>query len=141
MAHGERDVGVAGLPNGLAVVQGLEDGEEAGVLLYVPRNRVQMPRPLVGRRLAPRRQRAFGRVHRQVHVFRLGLHVVGEVLAGGGGEGGFEATPGGLLEAPVDEHAELAVVDGEPRARRLVRLRGKGGREGGWEGGWASGEK
>ena len=114
MANRERHVGVARLANVLPVVHGLEHGEQAVVLLQVPRQRIQVPGTRVRRQRTPRRQRRLRRGLGGVYVLRRGLQANGECLAGGRRDRGRVAPTFGVDETVVHEKPKAVVVSRQP---------------------------
>src|SRR5581483_8411842 len=112
VAGDERDVDVAGLADGLAVVHGLEHGETAGPLLHLAREGVEIACALVtGERLPAGKGSASG-FDGEVDVCGVTLRDLGEDFAGRGIlrlEGGRDLGPGA-----IDEVAKAARVGGEP---------------------------
>src|SRR5690606_2300850 len=78
----ERDVDVTGLADGLAVVERLEHREHARVLLYAPRNGVQVAGARVVGERAPCRERSSRGTHRRVDVGSTALRDGGKRLCG-----------------------------------------------------------
>ena len=85
----QRDVEIARLADGLAVVQGLHDREQAGALLDLAGEAVEVARAGVAADLLPTGQRGVGRGDRAVHV------VVGALAEAG------ERAPVGRAAGPV----------------------------------------
>jgi hypothetical protein len=121
VAGHQRQVDVARLADRLAVVERLQHGEQPAVLLHLPGEGVQVPRPRVSADGPPVRLRRAGRAHRAVHVPRAGLGQPGERLAGGRIEG-LERLAAGLRPSPADEQPEAAAVLLQPRLGRRYRL-------------------
>ena len=113
VAGDEGDIDVAGLADGLAVVDGFEDGELAGVLLYLAGEGVKVTGALVAGECLPAGEGGAGGFDGRVDDGGVGVGDGGDEVAGGGvrcGEG--LALRGGPLA--VDEVAEGAFVLVEP---------------------------
>jgi len=114
MAGDERDVDIAGFADRLAIVQGLYDGEQAGVALHQPRQGVEEPRPGMAGKFGPgwlRRVRGGDGV---VDIRGAGLSDFGERARGGR----IEALENGvgIRRSPIaaDKEAEAPVMAVEP---------------------------
>src|ERR1035437_8284991 len=83
---GQRDVRVQGLPDGLAVVPGLGNGEQLQVLHHPVRDLVQDHGSIRWRGLAPGRGGLVGCVQGKLNVLFGAAGCLGELLAGDGGE-------------------------------------------------------
>ena len=85
----QRQVEVAGFLDGLAAVEGFEDGELAGFLLDDARDAVEVFAALAGGELGPDAVvGGTGGLHGAVHVHVVGEGDLRELLLGGGVEGG-----------------------------------------------------
>jgi hypothetical protein len=114
MPLGEGDVDVARFADRLAVVEGFEDGEEAGMLLEKAGQRVEVARAGVAGELRPFREGAAGGGHGGVDIVGGALRDLGKGVAGRGvfrGEGLPRAR-----EAAVDEMTEGGALGGDPGA-------------------------
>jgi hypothetical protein len=86
----QRHVDVPAFADRLAVVEGFQHGEEAGMLLQEPGQRVEVFRAVVAREPRPFREGAGGGPDRGVDILRTALGDLGQRFAGGGvlrGEG------------------------------------------------------
>src|ERR1035438_6179774 len=103
---GQRDVHVAGLPDGLAVVQAFQHSELAGPLLDGPGDPVQVLGPVPARHRTPGvLEGVAGRGHRAVHVRLARLSHLGQRLLRGRVQGAEMRTVGRRAELPADEQA------------------------------------
>jgi hypothetical protein len=119
--HRERDVDVARLADGLAVVQGLQHREQACMLLQAARQRVQHARaPMAAQRL-PGGQRRGGGLHRLVDLRGAGLRHLRQFAAARRVQGGEVARA--AHPAPADEVAEAAAVAFQPGLGDGIGLR------------------
>ena len=123
VAGDERDVDVAGLADGLAVVECFEDGELAGVLLHLAGERVEIAGALVAGERLPAREGLARGLHGCIHIgFRAGGDV-GDLFAVGGIGGGEDVRRLGPLA--VNVVAEGALVLGEPGVDLFGVFRGR----------------
>ena len=112
VAGDERDVDVAGLADGLAVVHGLEHGEAARVLLDLAREGVEIAGALVAGERLPAGKGSAGGFDGAVDIGGVGLRDLGEDFAGRGILGLERGADLGPLA--VDVVAEAALVRVEP---------------------------
>ena len=119
---GEGDVQIAGFAHRLAVVEGLDHGEETRPLLDLPRKSVEVAGATVGTDPPPLRQRGGGRGDGAVHIR-------GGSLAKGGQPAAIRGAPRpahvavAVRPAPADEVAEGALAVPEPLVGDAVALR------------------
>ena len=123
VAGDERDVDVARLADRLAVVHRLEDGEQARVLLNLPRQRVEVAGADVSRRRAPGGEGGAGGAHGGVYILARGLRDLDQRLRVGWIDAGEILAAGGIAPVVVDEEAQMWRVRVEPRLRGRGRLR------------------
>ena len=76
MPRHERNIDVARLANRLAVVERLQHSKPPRVLLHLPRQRIEIPRPLMPRQRLPTGQRRPRRLHRAIDLRRIGASTV-----------------------------------------------------------------
>ena len=88
VARDEGNVDVAALADGLAVVDGLEDGEAARVLLDLAREGVEIAGALMAAQRLPRGQGFARGFDGGVYIGGVGVRYVGDLVAGGGIAGG-----------------------------------------------------
>ena len=79
MPRHERNVDVAALADGLAVVHGLKHGQTARVLLHLPCQRVEITRALVAAQRLPRGQRLARGGNRGIHIVDVALRTSARV--------------------------------------------------------------
>ena len=84
MTGDQRDVDVAALADGLAVVHGFKDGEAARVLLHQTGEGVEIAGALVATQCLPRREGSARGFDGGVHVIDVAESDFGEGFAGGG---------------------------------------------------------
>src|SRR5690606_32281922 len=119
----ERDVEVAGLTDGLAVVQRFEHGEQTRVLLNVPSQGVEVLRAGVRTDRAPTGKRLARRLDGPVDVALATLRNLCE-LAPIPRMVGREGLGSRLGEAAIDEVTEAPAAAVEPGERDVGRFRG-----------------
>ena len=115
VARDQRDVDVARLADRLAVVERLEHGEQARVLLHLARERVEVARALVAGQAAPGGEGAPRGLDRRTNLFGRRLRDPRELLAGGGIDAVEVLAP--RREGAADEVAEDPPVAVEPLDR------------------------
>ena len=118
MIDRQRQVGEIGLADRLAVVVGLDRGEERQILLHAVRDAIEHPRALGHRRAAPAVGRRVRGIDRQLDVLGLGAGDLADHLAGGRRD---------VVEiAALDRRDPLAadeiLIAGAQRNRALKRL-------------------
>ena len=123
VAGDERNVDVARFADRLAVVDRFQDREKALALLHMPRERIEMLRPLVAGERRPFGLRLARRGDRGIDVRRRALGRAGDPLAGRRIEDVEQVA--GLGEGAVDEVAEAALVRFEP-GRDVLAAFGRG---------------
>ena len=123
VARYQRNVDVARLADGLAIVHRLQHRQEAFALLDDAGNGVEVLRALMAREFRPCSKTLARRLHRSIHIGRRSLRDSGKHLAIGriGDVEGFRRGPG---EGTVDEVAEALRVLLQPRHSVGVALRG-----------------
>jgi hypothetical protein len=119
----ERDVDVAGLADGLAVVERLQDGKEPAVLQDLPGQRVQIPGPGMTTESPPLGLGRSGGTNRPVHVARTGLGQPPDRLAGRRVQR-LEGLSLTLRPSAGDKQSETPAVTFQPGVCRPHRLRG-----------------
>eukprot|EP00095_Tigriopus_kingsejongensis_P010016 maker-scaffold1048_size67263-snap-gene-0.22 protein:Tk10016 transcript:maker-scaffold1048_size67263-snap-gene-0.22-mRNA-1 annotation:"sorting nexin-17" len=124
VADDNGNVGIAGLPDGLAIVQGLNHTNQTGVLLHVAGYGIDVPGPGVTREGLPGRQGPLGRGHSRAYVLGIALDRGCQNLARGRHERLVILPTLGLDPGIVDEVAEAALVILEPGLSHLIRLSG-----------------
>jgi len=129
MIDGQRQIGRPGLPDRLAVVEGLDRGEQLQVLLHPIGDQVEDPRPLRRGRPAPGRCRRMGRIESQVDVFRPRAGDLAQRLPGDGSDVGEVASLHRRYELAADEIAVLGLEVGSLCGRLGAECRWPGGRE------------
>jgi hypothetical protein len=118
----ERDVDVAGLPDRLAVVDGLQHGQLAGALLHDARDPVQVLGPLATGHPSPHAvEGGSGGGHRTVYIGRVSVHDLRQHLLGGRVDR-LEAAARPRHERATDEQTvrRTDVHDGARLGRRCV---------------------
>jgi len=120
VARGQRQVGVAGFADGLAIVQRLEHREQARVLLQQARERIHDLRAAMPTQGDPARLRAARGGDGAFDVVLRRLRHLGQLAAVGGIVGGEGRA--GLAPGVVDEQAEAAAMLVQPRERFLGTL-------------------
>ena len=123
VAGDERDVDVARFANRLAIIEALQHGEQARMLLHRPRQRVQVARSRVTGEARPGLKRGAGRGHCRAHIGRARLDDARQLGAGRRIDDVEAAPVLPLHPAAAHVQAELAAVPGDPLQRRLIGLR------------------
>jgi len=114
MSCNQRDVDVARLADGLAIVHSLEHGEQARMFLEQAREGVEITGSAMPAQRLPFRKRLARRAHRGIHVGRASLRNPGE-RPGGSWIDGLEILVFlGLHPVIVDEQLKLTVMLLEP---------------------------
>ena len=124
MPGNERNVDVPAFPDGLAVVEALEDGEEPGVFLHQSGQGVEVLGPLGSAYALPLGLSQVGGLYGPVDVLPAGLADGCQDLAIGrvAGRKGFPSRRLGRF--PVDEETEVALSPGDPVESGLWALGG-----------------
>ena len=120
MAGHERDIDVAAFADRLAVIHGLEHGEEAAVLLDQAGDGIEIFAALIARQRTPGREGGASGLDRCIDILGGAIGDVGELLAIGwvvGGEGLARLGPGA-----INEMAELLAMRIEPGERHIGAL-------------------
>ena len=99
---GPGDVHDGGLPDGLAVVHGLDGCQLLGVFLDDVGDLVEQSGPIVGGPVSPGGEGGPGGLHGGVYVVLGGLCALGQLFAGGGVGGDEGLAVGGGNPLPVD---------------------------------------
>src|SRR5262249_55497380 len=124
VSRDQRDIDIAALADGLAIVQRLQNREAARVLLYLAREGVEIARPGVRADLLPMRKRFAGSADSSVYVLCVALGDAGELLAGRGIVGVEIFAGHGRYPLAADEVPEAALVTVEPGECLLGVLEG-----------------
>ncbi len=123
MAGHQRDINVAGFPDGFAVIDGLEHSEKAGMFLDLPSNGVKIARPLMTGESAPVLKGSGGRLNRLVDLSAASLT--------DGGDRRFIRRIDHLKRAasfdepPINEMPKTAPMLFEPRVYKFSALRSR----------------
>ena len=122
VARHEGYVEIAGLADRLAVVHRLEHGEQAGVLLDVAGQGVQVTRPAVAAERPPPRLGGARRRHRGIDLDGTALGHARQRFAVGGAQGFEELGHRGAAEGAVDKRQDFAIAGFQPSHRGVRTL-------------------
>jgi hypothetical protein len=81
MALGERDVDIPAFADRLAIVEAFQHGEQAGMLLQEPGERIEVSGAVMAGEPGPFRESAGGGSDRKVDVLRTALGDIGQSLS------------------------------------------------------------
>src|SRR5215467_15921096 len=124
MAGYQRNIQIAAFTDGFAVVESLEYGEPARMLLHLASQRIEKARTLVSGQFLPAAQGGTRGLHGGFDVGGASLGYIGDFFAGRGIAGFEISSLNRCLELPVDEMAEAALVALEPE-QGLFRVLGR----------------
>ena len=114
VARDQRNVDVAALADGLAVVDGLQHGETARVLLHLARERIEITGALMSAERLPAGQGFARGFNGSIYIGGIAMRDFGDLVAGRWIAGCEVLAAGGLLPRAVDVVAEVALMRVEP---------------------------